>query len=55
MNQLQDINEKENLNKTTDGVGMGPGKYDVKDTFSINKNKGPSWAKSQIQRFKEEN
>jgi hypothetical protein len=46
MNSFQDTNEKENLNKTADLIGVGPGKYDVKDTFSINKNKGPSWAKS---------
>jgi hypothetical protein len=38
--------DKENLNKTADIIGVGPGKYEVQDTFSQNKNKGPAWAKS---------
>ena len=51
---MQEILQKENLNKTADFVNVGPGKYELKDTFSQNKNKGPGWGKSQIQRFKED-
>ena len=34
------------------GGYLGPGDYKLKDTFTINKNRGASWSKNGEQRFK---
>ena len=34
----------------SDNKQVGPGQYNIKDTFDTNKNKGPAWGKGKSKR-----
>ncbi|CAD8200755.1 unnamed protein product [Paramecium octaurelia] len=51
---VHDLESNQNPDDTYSGIKqdtVGPGKYEIKDTFEQNRNKGPCWHKSKIPRF----